>query len=439
MGPSQGKLTNTNSMRALAKIRKQTVPEVGMPTSRPFWNPVEMKMLAGRGFHPHRLTPMHSRHAGAGAVFMAAGEWLRPAYYAPPASPGISKDELVREEVLAVRNQVGIIDVGTLGKIEVSGPDAAEFLERVYTAKFKAMKPGSTRYGLMCDETGVVIDDGVIGKITDDRFYITTTTTASGPIYREMQRYVAIWGLNVTLVNATGLYGGMNIAGPKARQLLAPLTDLDLSDSAFPYLGLRQGRILGVAARFMRVGFVGELGYEVHVPAYYARQVWDGLIHAGQSLQIRQFGVEAQRILRLEKAHLIVGQDTDGLTHPYEAGLDWAIKDDKPFFIGQRSLRIVKKKPLTRKLVGFALAKDYHGPLPKDCHLVIEGDTITGRVTSIAASPALGHAIGMAYVSPEKAKPGSTFNIRIEGGQMITATVVETPFYDPKGERQKVS
>jgi sarcosine oxidase subunit alpha len=376
---------------------------------------------------------MHARHVKLGAEMMAAGEWMRPAYY---RQHGRDRAGCIRLEVEAVRRSVGLIDVGTLGKLEISGPDAAEFIERVYTGKFKAQKVGTTRYGLMVDESGVVIDDGVVGRLAEDRFYVTTTT-ASGSVYREMQRYALVWGLKVTLVNATGLYGGMNLAGPLSSSVLQPLVDFDISEGAFPYLGLREGSVLGVPARFMRVGFVGELGYEIHVSAYHAAGLWDALLAAGRSHLLRPFGVEAQRVLRLEKGHVIVSQDTDGLTTPVEANMEWAIKDDKPFFIGQRSLRIIKRKPATRRLVGFELAADHHGEMPKECHLVIERGEIAGRVTSVVDSPTLGKVVGLAYVPPHKSAAGSRFSIRIDGGEMVGATVVPTPFYDPKHERQK--
>jgi sarcosine oxidase subunit alpha len=433
MGPSQGKTANANAIRVLAKVKGQTINETGTTTSRPFFHPVALSHLAGRGFHPHRHTPMHSRHAAAGAEFMLAGDWLRPAYY---KVAGLSREQAIQAEVLAVRQRAGIIDVGTLGKIEINGPDAGEFIERLYTARFAKMKVGTTRYGLACDETGVIIDDGVVARLAEDRFYVTTTTTASASIYREMQRWAILWGLDVVLVNATGSYGAMNLAGPQSRRILAGLTEIDVSESAFPYLGVREGAVLGVPARLLRVGFVGELGYEIHVPAHSAAHVWDGLMRAGRSSEIRPFGVEAQRVLRLEKGHVIVSQDTDGLTVPREAHMDWAVKLDKPFFVGQRSLKILGTKEIKRTLVGFVLPEDYSGPIPKECHLVIRDGEITGRVTSITFSPTLHQVIGLAYVHPAQSKPGAHVQIRLDDGKMVTATVVPIPFYDPKNLRQ---
>jgi sarcosine oxidase subunit alpha len=434
MGPSQGKLANMNAVRVLAKVRGKTINETGTTTSRPFFHPVPVSHLAGRGFHPHRHTAIHHRHEKAGAVFMAAGAWLRPAYY--NGSSNRSRLELIYDEVNNVRESVGMIDVGTLGKIDVCGSDAAEFIERLYTMRYANMKVGMTRYLVMCDESGVVVDDGVAARMADDRFYVTATTTGADGVYREMQRQALVWKMNVTLINNTGIFGAMNLAGPHSRKILASLTDIDVSQEAFPYLGYREGLVAGVKARLMRVGFVGELGYEIHLPANSAGHVWDAIMKAGESHGIRLFGVEAQRILRLEKGHIIIGQDTDGLTNPFEAGMEWAVKADKPFFIGQRSLKIVKTKPLTRSLVGFALPQEYHGSVPKECHLVIRDGTIVGRVTSVTFSPTLKRVIGMAYVSPDQTQLGNQFTIRIDGGQEIHAEVIRTPFYDPDNKRQ---
>jgi sarcosine oxidase, subunit alpha len=433
MGPSQGKIANTNTIRVLAHLRGERIGENGSPTARPFFHPVALGHLAGRGFHPHRQTALHARHLAVGAKWIPAGDWLRPAYY---ATSGADRERAIVAEVEAVRQRAGLIDVSTLGKLEVTGPDAAEFLERIYTGRFAKMKALTTRYGLMCDESGVIIDDGVIGRLADDRFYVTTTTTASGSVYREMQRWAMIWKLNVVLANVTGAVAAMNLAGPKATSILAQLTDLDISESGFPYLGLREAKVLDVPCRLLRTGFVGEVGYEIHAPAHWAARLWDGVMAAGSREGIRPFGVEAQRVLRLEKGHVIISQDTDGLTMPQEAGMSWAVKDDKPFFVGGRSLRIVGRKPLKRRLVGFTLPRDYAGPLPSECHLVIEKGEIVGRVTSIALSPTLGHAIGLAYVHPTQSPVGTKFNIRGEGGRMVEATVVELPFYDRANSRQ---
>lgn len=435
MGTTQGKIANINAIRILAHVKGQTVGETGVTTARPFYHPVPLGHLAGRGFHPHRRTPIEGRHEALGAVFMNAGDWKRPAYY---SRPNTTAAQAIAEEVTAVRTAAGMIDVGTLGKLEINGPDAGEFIERIYTGRFAKMKPGTARYGLMCDESGVIIDDGLVARLADDRFYVTTTTSAAGAVYREMQRWAQIWGLQVVLASATGSRGGINLAGPKAREILTELCNFDLSSTAFPYMAVRGGTIAGVPARFLRVGFVGEWGCEIHVPAYSALHVWNAIEAAGQPHGIRPFGVEAQRVLRLEKAHIIVSQDTDGLTNPYEANMAWAVKDDKPFFIGQRSLRIIRPRPLKRILAGFTLPKETEAAkVPKECHLIIENKEIVGRITSVTRSPTLNQVIGLAFVAPDRSQPGTQFQIRLDDGSLVTATVVETPFYDPKAERQQ--
>ncbi|MDR3392910.1 MAG: 2Fe-2S iron-sulfur cluster-binding protein [Sulfuriferula sp.] len=433
MGPSQGKHSNMNALRILARLTHKSPGQVGTTTARPFFHPVPLSHLAGRGFSPERLTPLHHRHQQLGAVFMPAGIWQRPEYY---AQPGQSRTDCIRGEVAAVRHQIGIIDVGTLGKIEIYGPDAAEFLERVYISRYANLKIGMTRYAVMCDESGVIIDDGVVGRLGEQHFYFTTTTSGAAPIYRELTRLNTLWQLDCGLVNLTGAMAAVNLAGPKAAEVLAPLTELNLALTEFPYMAIRETEVAGIPARLMRVGFVGELGYEIHVPATYADALWQALWQSGQAHGIRAFGVEAQRLLRLEKGHIIIGQDTDGLTTPLQAGLNWALKMDKPFFIGQRSLQIVAQQPLQQKLTGFVLAAGYSGTVPQECHLIIEQGDIAGRITSIAWSPSLQRHIGLAFVRPDLAVENGAIAIRLSDGSMVNARIQPTPFYDPKHSRQ---
>jgi len=435
MGPSQGKHSNMNALRILARITGKSPGEVGTTTARPFFHPVPLSHLAGRGFTPERQTPLHSRHTALNAKFMLAGNWRRPEYY---AQPGKSREECIQAEAIAVRTQVGIIDVGTLGKLELWGTDAAEFLERVYTGRYANLKVGMSRYALMLDETGVIIDDGVIARFGTEHFYFTTTTSGAANIYRELSRLNTMWRLDCGIVNTTGARSAINLAGPYAREVLAKLTDLDLSSAAFPYLGVRQATVAGIPALLLRVGFVGEWGYEIHVPADSAIALWDALLEAGADYDITPFGVEAQRLLRLEKGHLIVGQDTDGLSTPREANLGWAVKLDKPFFVGQRSLQSMAKRPIKHTLVGFIL-EPFQGMPPQECHLVIDRGDIAGRVTSIAFSPLLQKFIGLAYVQPEVANMGDRISIRRSDGSLITATISPTPFYDSENLRQKES
>ena len=430
MGPSQGKHSNVNAMRVLAKLREESVEAVGPTTARPMFHPVPLAHLAGRGFHPQRRTALHAEHEKLGAVWMPAGDWQRPEYYARGSE---DRTASIEAEVRAVRTGVGVIDVGTLGKIEAHGPLAGELLDRIYTGQFSTLKVGATRYGLALDEAGVIVDDGVIARLGAERFYFTTTTGNSGTLFRELGRLATLWRMPVGLVNLTGHFAAFNLAGPRSRAVLSQLTHLDLSHSAFPYLGVREAEVAGVRCRLIRVGFVGEIGYEIHLPAGDAIHVWNAVMLAGARFGIRAFGVEAQRILRLEKGHVIVGQDTDGLTNPLEIGAEWALRMAKPFFIGQRSLQILQRRPQRQQLVGFTLPEA--SARPKECHLVIEDGRIAGRVTSIQHSPTLGRAIGLAFVEPDIARRGS-FRIRIERGEQLDATVATVPFYDARGERQ---
>lgn len=434
MGPSQGKHSNMNALRILARLTGKAPEEVGTTTARPFVHPVPLSHLAGRGFTPERVTPFHSRHVAAGAHFMPAGLWQRPEYY---TVAGLDKQACVTLEVAAVRNAVGLIDVGTLGKIEIQGPQAAEFLERVYTGRYASLRVGMTRYAILCDEAGVVVDDGVVARLGPEHFYFTTTTSGAASVYRELLRLNAQWRLECGIVNLTGAMAAVNLTGPRARETLAPLVDTDLSSAAFPYLGVRKAQVAGIPARIMRVGFVGEWGYEIHVPADQGPALWDALMAAGASKGIRPFGVEAQRLLRLEKGHIIIGQDTDGLTSPFDAGLGWAVKMDKPFFIGQRSLSILAKKAPKQILAGFMLEEGFHGPPPEEGHLVIHWGEIAGRVTSIAWSAALGRHVGLAFLRPELAAEGCRFSIRRSDRTEISALVCPTPFYDPANSRQQ--
>jgi len=436
MGPSQGKHSNMNAVRILARLTGQPIEAVGTTTARPFFHPVPLAHLAGRGFTVERETPLDSRHEALGAVFMLAAPWRRPEYY---AVPGNRRLEAIREEVLAVRTAVGLIDVGTLGKIEVSGEDAAAFLERVYTGRFANMSPGTTRYGLMVDEAGTIIDDGVVARLGDQRFYFTTTTSGSANVYRELTRLNTMWRMQCGIVNVTGHRAAVNLAGPKAREVLARLTRANVTEAVFPYLAARELEVAGIPARVLRIGFVGELGYEIHVAHDRAVTLWDALMEAGSELGIRPFGIEAQRLLRLEKGHLIVGQDTDALTNPFEAGCAWAVKMDKPFFVGQRSLAILAKKPPRQALVGIELVPGEAIERVAECHLVIDACEIAGRVTSVAFSPTLGRHIGLAMLAPRLAQPGRQIAIRVTDGALVTAKVVRPPFYDADGRRQKLA
>jgi len=434
MGPSQGRLSSLNALRIVQRINGKPLGGTAVTTQRPPYKPVPFSLLAGRSFQPERLTPMHHWHLQQNAVMMPAGLWQRPAYYGRPDQ----RDQQITAEVKAVRENAGLIDVSTLGGIEVRGPDAAEFLNRMYTFAYSKQEIGRTRYLLMTDETGSVIDDGVALRLAEDYFYVTTTTTGSDSVYRSMLRRLSEWRLEVDVVNVTSAYAAMNIAGPNAREVVRQLeSDIDFSSAAFPYLAGRQGRLCGAQILAMRIGFVGELGYELHVPSSGALSVWQELLRAGENLGLLPVGVEAQRILRLEKGHIIVGQDTDGLTFPGEAGLEWAVSHSKGYFIGGPAISHMNEAPAARRLTGFLL-QEPRGPVPEECHLVLSGEKITGRVTSVAKSPTLGQVIGLAYVAPEQAVAGTEFEIKLGQGERVRACATTLPFYDPENLRQQL-
>jgi sarcosine oxidase subunit alpha len=431
MGPSQGKHSNMNAIRILAKIRGLPVEKIGTTTSRPFFHPTPMGHLGGRGFHPHRLTALHDWHKAHGAVFTDVGAWKRAAYY-PQA--GQTKDETIQSEAMAVRKTAGIIDASSFGKVEVHGADAAEFLERFFTGKYISQKVGSCRYVMLLDESGVVVDDGIASRLASDLFYLSIGTSNAAAVYREMQRCQQMWQLDIGLVNVTGAFGAINIAGPTAREILSQLTELDLSAEAFPISHVRESTIAGVQAKLIRVAFVSDMSFELHIPMTQAPQVWNALIEAGKKYGCQPFGIDAQRLLRLEMGHFMPGVDTDGLTNPFEISAEWAIKMDKAYFIGQRSLSIISKRPIRKQLVAFMLAPGFNGELPLECNLVIDDKEIAGRVTSISYSKYIDRIIGFAYVTPAKKAIGSNFNIRTDNCSLVSATVVETPFFKIKKE-----
>jgi sarcosine oxidase subunit alpha len=365
---------------------------------------------------------------------MVAGSWYRPAYYGTPEE----REAASLREARAVRAGVGLIDVSTLGGIEVSGPDAAAFIDRIYATPHAKQPVGRTRYALLCEEGGAIVDDGVACRLGENRFYLTATTSAVDQTYRKLLWLNVQWRMDVDILNVTSALAAVNIAGPRAREVLATLGgDVDLSPQAFPYLAVRVGTIEGIPARLMRVGFVGELGYEIHVPMSRGLTLWDALMRAGAPAGIVPFGVEAQRLLRLEKGHVIVGQDTDGLTHPYEAQLAWAVSKTKPEYIGKPAVDAQVAAGLQRRLVGFLLA-DQAAPPPPECCLVVRDEAITGRVTSCARSEARGSAVGMAYVALAQSEPGSTFTIKLPSGARVLAHVVSLPFYDADNARQQL-
>jgi len=433
MGPSQGKFATLSTIRIAAEALGKPPSQLGTTTARPPFTGAMIRTLAGGHASPYRLTPMHRQHVACGAQMMPAGQWYRPAYYGEPER----QREAVRAEVAAVRQGVGMIDVSTLGGIDVSGPDAAAFVDRLYTTQHRNQPLGRARYALLCDDGGSIVDDGVVCRLGESRFYLTATTGAAEQTYRRLLWLNAQWRMKVDLVNLTSAFARVNVAGLKSRDVLRRLSsDIDFSADAFPFLDVRLGQIEGIEVRIFRVGFVGELGYEIHMPAPFGAALWDAIMGAGRDLGIVPFGVEAQRVLRLEKGHVIIGQDTDGLTHPYEAALDWAVAATKTEFIGRAAIEARRVGGVTRKLAGFRLDRSI--PPPPECCLVIKGVGIAGRVTSAALSETCDCVIGMAYVAAEDAAPGHAIHIKYPDGRVLQALTVAMPFYDPRNDRQRI-
>ena len=431
MGPCQGKMCG----RALAGIcathacpeqsRRAGPQQEGATadtytTSRPPFQPVPLSVLAGRERMPMKRSPMDRIHRELGATMVESGPWWRPHNYGSPAG-----------ECAAVRERVGIIDVGTLGKLEVVGADAGQLLDRLYTHRFSDLPVGRIRYGLMTSDNGVILDDGTVTRLAEDRYFVTTTSGNADVIEEWFNWWNAGSANCAHVVNVTAAYGAVNVAGPKARETLAKLTDLDLSARNFRYMRSSQGEVAGVPCLLLRIGFVGEAGWEVHFPAEYGEYMWNAITEAGGEFGISPFGLEAQRILRLEKGHVIVGQDTDAISTPMDVGSDWAVRFDKADFIGRGGLAVASGRGLQQRLVGFVLSV---AAAPEDGTPVVSGGHPIGRVTSARISPTLGTGFGLAYVPPSLAVEGASIEVLV-GGRPVSATVTLEPVYDPEGIR----
>lgn len=429
MGPCQGRMCQLPAIQICARETGRTAGATGVTTSRPPNPSVTLGALAGPRHHPIRRTPLHYAHEEAGAVWLDMGDWKRPRYYRSTAA--LTERACVEEEYHAVRQRVGVIDVSTLGKLHVYGRDAGQLLDQVYTHRFSDLRPGRVRYALMCDEGGIILDDGTVSRLADDHYFITTTTGNLDFVYQWFEWYLIGSGWNVRITNATAGYGSINVAGPKAREVLSKLTACDLRREAFPYMACREAQVNGAPCILLRIGFVGETGWEIHCPAESAEDLWRALLEAGKPFGIRPFGVEAQRLLRLEKRHVIVGVDTDALAGPYESGLGWAAKIEKPDFVGKAALTRAMGARSREKLVGFIVQGT---GIPDDGAAVVVQGKLAGRITSSRYSPGKGAAIGLAWVPWEKAEEGAAIEVRVQGS-LAPAIVTMQPFYDPEGLR----
>ncbi|MBS1883364.1 MAG: (2Fe-2S)-binding protein, partial [Actinobacteria bacterium] len=418
MGPSQGRFSQLASVRALAAETEMTLGEVGLTTARPPWTPVPLGALAGPPLEAAKRSAIHARQRELGASVRWAGDWRRAYDYGD-----------VRGEVMAVHEDAGLIDVSTLGKLLVSGPDAGELLDRLYPNRMSTLKEGRVRYGILTSESGRISDDGTVCRLGEETFYVTTTSSGAGAVEQWFSWWMASWPeLDVSLTDVTQGLSAMNLAGPKAREILAGLTDADVSNDAFPYLDGQELTVAGVECLVLRIGFVGELGYELHCAAPHGRAVWDAIAAAGA----RPFGLEPQRVLRLQKMHILVGQDTDSETTPFGANLDFAVKLDKEQdFIGRWALEHQADRDPAQKLVGFSC----EDAVPTEGAAILDAaGRVVGQVTSSRHSPLLGKTVGLALVAPALAQDGTRFTIS-DAGRRIAAAAQTGPFYDPDGER----
>lgn len=451
-GTDQGKLGNINGMAIAARCLKRSIPEVGTTVFRPNYTPVTFGAIVGRHcgelFDPERYTALHQWHVEQGAKFEDVGQWKRPWYY-PRTINGKQETmhEAVARECLAVRERIGILDASTLGKIDIQGPDAREFLGRVYTNKWAKLAPGRVRYGLMCKDDGMLMDDGTTSCLGENHFLMTTTTGGAAGV----MEWLELWHqtewpeLDVYFTSVTDHWATMTVTGPDARKLLAEITDdIDLDKEAFKFMDWCEGTVAGVPARVFRISFTGELSFEINVQANYAMHVWKTLFEHGDKYGLTPYGTETMHVLRAEKGLIIVGQDTDGSVTPEDLGMQWAIGYDKPYsWIGKRAL----SRPDTRRTD----RKQLIGLKPKDPKVVLEEGAqivfdphqaipmnMQGHVTSSYYSPMLGHGFALAVVKGGHDRMGETVYLPMVDGTVHEAEIVSTVFIDPKGERQHV-
>jgi len=440
MATDQGKTSNINALGLVAQARGTALPQVGLTTFRMPYTPVTFGALAGpaRGmlFDPVRKTPLHDWAEGKGAVFEDVSLWKRARYF-PVASE--SMGQAVARECRAVRGAAGIFDASTLGKIEVVGPDAALFLERIYVNGFRKLAPGRARYGLLLREDGFIMDDGVIGRISDEEFHVTTTTGGAPRVLAMMEDFLQTeWPeLRVWLTSTTEEWAVIAVQGPRARDIIAPLIeDIDLSPLKLPHMSVAAGHICGVKLRLFRVSFTGELGFELNVPADYAQGVFDAVWARGAPLGLVPYGTETMHVLRAEKGYIIVGQETDGTATPDDVGLGSAVNSKKPDFVGKRSLaRASMKDPSRKQLVGL-LTEDPKIVLEEGAQITAEPGSRTslGHVTSSYESASFDRSIALAMLAGGRARLGETLHVPMHD-RTLPVRVVAPVFYDPAGER----
>ncbi|MEZ2128377.1 MULTISPECIES: sarcosine oxidase subunit alpha [unclassified Sinorhizobium] len=443
MASDQGKLSNMHGLAIAADMLGREIPHVGLTTFRAPYTPVTYGTLIshsrGELFDPARKTPIHPWEEAHGAVFEDVGNWKRAWFY-PRA--GETMHQAVNRECRTVREAAGVFDASTLGKIEVVGPDAAEFLNLIYTNAWDTLKPGRCRYGIMLREDGFVYDDGVVGRLAEDRFHVTTTTGGAPRVLNHMEDYLQTEfpHLKVWLTSATEQWAVIAVQGPKAREIVAPLVEgLDISNESFPHMSVAECKVCGVPARLFRVSFTGEIGFEINVPADYGQSVWEAVWARAEPLGACAYGTETMHVLRAEKGYIIVGQDTDGTVTPDDAGLSWAVSKKKADFVGIRGL---KRPDLIREgrkqLVGL-VTREPNVVLEEGAQIVVSPSepkpmTMLGHVTSSYWSENLGRSIAFALIADGRARVGRTLYVPMPD-KTIAVEVTDTVFFDKEGGR----
>jgi sarcosine oxidase subunit alpha len=443
MATDQGKTSNMNALAFIAALGERRIPDVGLTTFRMPYTPVSFGILAGyeRGdlFDPVRRTPTHSWAAQQGAVFEDVGLWKRARYF-PKA--GEDMHAAVARECLAVRAGVGMFDASTLGKIEVVGPDATEFMNRLYTNNWSTLAVGRTRYGVLLRDDGFVYDDGVVARLATDRYHVTTTTGGAPRVLNMLEDYRQTeWPqLKVWLTSTTEQWAVIAVQGPRSRDVVASLvSDIDLAPAVLPHMSVARGSVCGVPLLLFRVSFTGEMGFELNVPSDAGQRVWEAVYSAGQSHGIVPYGTEAMHVLRAEKGYIIVGQETDGTATPDDVGLSWAIGKNKPDFVGKRGLARPAMQAAGRKQLVGLLTVDPNVVLDEGAQLLAtSGQTVPlsmiGHVTSSYASATLGRSIALAMLVDGRARMGQTLYVASADGD-IPVTVTSSVFYDAAGEK----
>ena len=442
-GTEQGKLGNVNGIGIVAQLLQTDISSVGTTTFRPAYTPVTFGALAGRDigpfFDPIRKTPIHEWHVEAGAAFENVGQWKRAWYY---PRHNETMEDAVRRECLATQRGIGILDYSTLGKIDVQGPDAARFLDFVYTNDKSRLAIGRCNYGFLLSEEGMLLDDGIAARLNESHFFLTTTTGGAARVMSWLERWLQTeWpDLKVYLTSLTDHWANIAINGPKSRDLISELSDdIDFSREAFPFMSFREGTVAGLPARVFRVSFSGELAFEINVPANYGRTVWDALMAAGKKYEITPYGTETMHVLRAEKGYIIVGQDTDGSVTPLDLGMGWILSKNKEF-LGKRSLcRSDMLRKDRKQLVGL-LTEDPNEVLPEGGQIVAHPGSIPmpmeGHLTSSYFSARLGRSIALALLKGGRDRMGEVVSVPRFDERVVKAKVTSPVFYDPQGRLQ---